>query len=76
MGGNHRGTKFRSILLIIHFNEWFYFVLGRGNIVLGAEFNFHADANAAHIVLNSLKCPIKIVTLECGTDEGLRISKV
>lgn len=51
-------------------------VLGVGNATACAEFNFHADPEAAHIVLNSLKCPINIVPWECCTKESINISKV
>lgn len=40
-------------------------ILGWGNTVAGAEYNFYTDPVAAHIVLNSLKCPIAIVPIEC-----------
>lgn len=84
MGGNYKGLKSDSI----HFHifhiliEWFALiscllnVLGVGNATACAEFNFHADPEAAHIVLNSLKCPINIVPWECCTKESINISKV
>ncbi|XP_032879133.1 inosine-uridine preferring nucleoside hydrolase-like [Amblyraja radiata] len=37
---------------------------GRGNITVCAEFNFAADPEAAHIVLNYFACPMHIITWE------------
>lgn len=37
-------------------------VKGEGNVTPSGEFNFYSDPEAAHIVLNSLGCPI---TLTC-----------
>lgn len=39
-----------------------------------AEFNFYHDPEAVFIVLNYLKCPITILTLE--TDENLYLTMV
>ncbi|XP_055321195.1 nucleoside hydrolase-like [Sitodiplosis mosellana] len=47
---------------------------GRGNSLKGAEFNFYKDPEAAHIVLNSLNCPITILPLECGREESISIT--
>ncbi|XP_065172828.1 nucleoside hydrolase-like, partial [Atheta coriaria] len=38
---------------------------GVGNVVQAAEFNFHMDPEAAHIVLASAKCPMHLLTWEC-----------
>lgn len=51
-------------------------ILGRGNALKAAEFNFYTDPEAAHIVLYSLKCPITVVPLECGLEESINISLV
>lgn len=50
--------------------------LGRGNVLPAAEFNFWADPTSAHIVLNTLKCPMNILTFECGLEDSLSLSKV
>lgn len=39
-------------------------ITGRGNETSCAEFNFYSDAEAAHIVLSSFKCPIVVVPWE------------
>lgn len=36
----------------------------KGNTYVSAEFNFHFDVEAAHIVLNQLTCPVSLVTWE------------
>ncbi|CAE1318289.1 Probable uridine nucleosidase 2 [Acanthosepion pharaonis] len=41
---------------------------GIGNVTRSAEFNFANDAEAAHIVLTELKCPITLITWELCTD--------
>ncbi|XP_002731795.2 nucleoside hydrolase-like [Saccoglossus kowalevskii] len=41
---------------------------GRGNIVLGAEFNFYFDPVAAFAVLNECQCPVTIATWETCCD--------
>ncbi|XP_055301164.1 nucleoside hydrolase-like [Sitodiplosis mosellana] len=41
---------------------------GRGNALAGSEFNFYMDPEAANIALNSLKCPMTIVPLECASE--------
>lgn len=37
------------------------------------EFNFYSDAEAAHIVLSSFKCPIVIVPWETGLESSLSL---
>ena len=37
---------------------------GIGNVSIAAEFNFHADPEAAYVVLDKVKCPTFIVTWE------------
>lgn len=79
MGGNHKGKCEISpidIYDLIKMNWLISMVLGRGNVVAGAEFNFHADPIAAHIVLNTLKCPMIILTLECGLPGSISIPLV
>lgn len=49
---------------------------GRGNILAASESNFYEDAEAAHIVLSSLNCPITIVPLECGTDDKITLVNI
>ncbi|XP_071178223.1 nucleoside hydrolase-like [Mytilus edulis] len=43
---------------------------GRGNINLGAEFNFYADPEAAYITLQELKCPVNLLSLEAAEANG------
>ena len=37
---------------------------GIGNASVAAEFNFHADPEAAHVVVGSARCPVTIVPWE------------
>ena len=37
---------------------------GIGNVTKAAEFNFHADPEAAHTVLRLAECPVTIATWE------------
>ncbi|XP_055306455.1 nucleoside hydrolase-like [Sitodiplosis mosellana] len=46
---------------------------GIGSIKPCADFNFYMDPEAAHIVLNSLTCPITTLPLECGLVQNLNI---
>lgn len=39
-------------------------IAGIGNVTAAAEFNFHCDPEAAHVVLKSMKCPITIFPWE------------
>ena len=32
---------------------------------MSAEYNFHFDAEAGHVVLNQLACPVTLITREC-----------
>lgn len=41
---------------------------GQGNHTLAAEFNFHCDPAAAHIVFKELSCPKTLVTWEITKD--------
>lgn len=36
----------------------------KGNTYVSAEFNFHFDVEAAHVVLNQLTCPVSLITWE------------
>lgn len=36
----------------------------KGNTSVSAEFNFHFDVEAAHVVLNQLTCPVSLITWE------------
>lgn len=47
--------------------------MGVGNITKAAEFNFYSDPEAAHIVLDSLTCPINILPLEACSPNVLSI---
>lgn len=49
---------------------------GVGNVSSSAEYNFYADPEAAHIVLESVKCPITIVPWEACLAESVKISLV
>lgn len=53
-----------------------FIIVAYGNIKTCAEFNFYIDPEAAHIVLNSLSCPMIIVPLECGLEDAMMITKV
>lgn len=46
---------------------------GVGNFTKSAEFNFYADPEAVHIVLDSLPCPINILPLEACSPNVLSI---
>lgn len=80
MGGNFKGMKFNYISLFIPIYQriisFEIFFVGRGNSLKAAEFNFFADPEAAHIVLDSLNRPITIVPLECGHEESISIPMV
>lgn len=47
--------------------------LGIGNVTKSAEFNFYSDPESAHIVLDSLDCPIHILPWETCTERNLTI---
>lgn len=81
MGGNYKGKQRVHFLIYSPINCHFtnislILVLGVGNATASAEFNFHQDPEAAHIVLNTLDCPIIIVPWECCTKDVINISKV
>lgn len=44
---------------------------GVGNVTATAEFNFHVDPEAAHVVLKEFKCPISIIPWETCLDYKL-----
>lgn len=52
-------------------NNW-----GVGNTTKAAEFNFYKDSEAAHIVLNSLICPVTILPWEACLERNLPIPMV
>lgn len=54
----------------------FILFAGVGNISSSAEYNFYTDPEAAHIVLESTKCPITIVPWEACLAESVKISLV
>lgn len=83
MGGSYTGTVYFSSCVRIksagfdsnyNLSKKILSILGRGNIVPTAEFNFYHDPEAVFIVLNYLKCPIFILPLE--TDENLHLTLV
>ncbi|OWF40166.1 uncharacterized protein LOC110464152 [Mizuhopecten yessoensis] len=43
---------------------------GKGNITVSAEFNFHADPEAAYIALEQLRCPTTLVGWEVCEENG------
>lgn len=49
---------------------------GVGNATASAEYNFFSDPEAAHIVLQSAKCPITIVPWEACIEDSVKISMV
>ena len=57
--------------IVTHIGEIFVMggnMQGNGNCVLGAEYNFMADAEAAYIVVHNVQCPMYIATWElCST---------
>lgn len=59
MGGSLTGNKMQPFLVRIHSIVIFYSLLGKGNIVPNAEFNFYRDPEAAFILLNAPK-PLNI----------------
>lgn len=50
--------------------------LGVGNMTKTAEFNFHADPESAHIVLDNSKCMITILPWEACLEKNFLISMV
>ena len=46
-------------------------VHGKGNHWVSAEFNFGADPEAAHVLLNELKCPVSLVSWEACLDHTM-----
>lgn len=65
----------RNVHPNVRINGTFVFA-GVGNTSACGEFNFYMDPEAAHIVLDSLKCPVTIVPWECCTQDVMNISKV
>lgn len=41
-----------------------------------AEFNFYTDTESAHIVINTLKCPITALVWEAATPDNLPLETV
>lgn len=50
--------------------------LGVGNLTRTAEFNFHADPESAHIVLDKSKCVVTILPWEACLEKNFLISMV
>lgn len=50
--------------------------LGVGNMTRAAEFNFHADPESAHIVLDKSKCMVTILPWEACLEKNFLISMV
>lgn len=46
---------------------------GQGNITSCAEFNFYLDAEAAHILFDSFKCPITIIPWESCFENAMSL---
>lgn len=80
MGGNSKGELNLQYLLVKQIksteNCVFFSVAGVGNVSSSAEYNFYADPEAAHIALESSKCPITIVPWEACLGESVTISMV
>lgn len=50
--------------------------LGVGNMTRSAEFNFHADPESAHIVLEGSKCMVTILPWEACLEKNFLITMV
>ena len=59
------------IQLFIYSVIYLFLFTGEGNISIGAEFNFHSDAEAAHVVLNELQCPVMLICWETVMKTGV-----
>lgn len=76
MGGNSQGLMIAFENSKLKYFSIGFVVVGKGNSLKGSEFNFYKDPEAAHIVLNSLNCPITIVPFECGLEDSISIPLV
>lgn len=59
----------------IHIMGGNYLTYGNSSVV-SAEYNFWSDTEAAHIVLNSMKCPMTMLPWEAATAQNLNMETV
>jgi hypothetical protein len=57
------------VVVVVVVNCCFHFS-GVGNVTAATEFNFCCDAEAAHIVIQNMKCPITIFSWEAAYKYG------
>lgn len=68
MGGNIYGRSVKPCYLFYALLTYFYVhTVATGNVLafVTAEYNFYKDPEAAHIVLEEMKSPIKLIPWEC-----------
>lgn len=76
MGGNSSGEYDLPTRSFKITNDCVVSFTGIGNISSCAEYNFYLDPEAAHIVLETAKCPITILPWEPCLGENIKISMV